>query len=295
MRLRLSISLLLATAAFAQVTPSAVSLKAYGTQQFSVSPTGCLWTTPLGTVNLAGYYQAPPVIPFSLTTQVTCGSASATVTLIPSSAPVAGLQYIRGGNFAGSIIILAIQPPLWAANGQVGSDFDPAFFSLIPDPAVAGRKMITFSGSLPPGPPGPQGPPGPTGPMICPPANSTAVGIVCVTNPDGTQSPNVNTAVIPSIPVVQQGPVFCDSTNGTTQYTCTFLTNSGRVLTKYTTGMFVLLRADTTNFGACSLDIDGIAITSIKQNDGATDPATGAILAGHFYWLFFDGTVFRMQ
>jgi hypothetical protein len=282
-----------------QVTPSAVSLQSYATQQFSSSISGCLWSAPLGTVNLAGFYQAPAVIPFSLTTQVTCaganGSSSATVTLIPSSPEVAGLQYLRGGNFAGAVIVLAIQPPLWAANGQVGSDFDPAFFSLIPDPAVAGRKMITFTGAG--GPPGPQGPPGPPGPMTCPPSGSPAQGIVCVSNPDGSSSPNVNTALIPTKSVVQSGPVFCDSTNGTTRYACTFLTNSGAVLIQYTVGMFVLLRADTPNTGGCSLSIDNVVSqgTAIKQNDGLTDPAAGAIQAGRFYWLFFDGTVFRMQ
>jgi hypothetical protein len=347
-------------------------------------------------VNLAGYYQAPAVIPFPITTSVLCGTgganATATVTLIPSSPAVAGLQYLRGGNFAGSVIVLAIQGPMWAANGEFGINVDPSYFQIGNNAALPGGKFMTFvppiplaqkffgngppnnqqvaeagnlpgdiyidyqsnnswqcfaapgtpspaclgeapgswqqlnTGQGPVGPPGPQGvqgpdgaqgPAGASGPVtvqvagklvgsevainFTSPANApSSIVNVCSDNPANASvdcTPSVNTAVVPTIATIQSGPVFCDSTTGTTQpFTCTLLTNSGRVLTVYTTGMFVVLRGDTANLnGGCSLNIDGIGNISIKQNDGLTDPGVGAIRPGHFYWLFYDGAVFRMQ
>ena len=107
-------------------------------------------------------------------------------------------------------------------------------------------------------------------------------------------TPSLNTAVALTIAVEQAGtPTFCDSTNGTTAYTCSF--SGARILTGYNTGMFIVLRADTANTGSCSINIDNLGVKSITQNDGSTAPASGAIAAGKFYWLFYDGTVFRMQ
>jgi hypothetical protein len=106
--------------------------------------------------------------------------------------------------------------------------------------------------------------------------------------------PAVNTATIESLTVAQSGaPIYCPSTNGTPAYTCSFA--GTHALAAYTMGMFVLLRPDVTNLGACSLNIDSQGVKGIKQNDGSTDPAPGAVVAGKFYWLFYDGTVFRMQ
>lgn len=102
-----------------------------------------------------------------------------------------------------------------------------------------------------------------------------------------------NTAVIQSVDNAEAGLAnFCGSTNGTTAYTCAL---ANKALAAYSVGMHVLLRADTTSSGACSLNINGLGVHSIKQNDGTTDPAAGQIVAGRFYWLFFDGTVFRLQ
>jgi hypothetical protein len=107
-------------------------------------------------------------------------------------------------------------------------------------------------------------------------------------------TPSLNTALALTIAVEQAGtPTFCSSVNGTTAYTCTF--SGARVLAAYNTGMFIVLRTDTSNTGACSINIDGIGTKTITQNDGATAPASGAITAGKFYWLFYDGSVFRMQ
>ena len=107
-------------------------------------------------------------------------------------------------------------------------------------------------------------------------------------------TPSLNTSVALTIGTAQAGtPIYCNSSNGTDSYTCSF--SAAKVLSAYTTGMFVLLRPDVTSSGACSLNIDSLGVKSIKQNDGATDPTNGQITAGRFYWLFYDGTVFRTQ
>ncbi len=127
--------------------------------------------------------------------------------------------------------------------------------------------------------------------------SGTGIVQTCANNAGASRvdcTPSLNTSVALTIGVAQAGtPTFCASTNGTTGYTCTF--GAARVLTAYNTGMFIVLRPDTTNSGACSLNIDSLGIKSIKQNDGATDPSSGALATGKFYWLFYDGTVWRMQ
>ena len=222
------------------VTPAAVSLRAAGTQQFTSSIANCFWSTPIGTVNLAGYYQAPLVIPFAISTTATCAtqtqSASASVTLTPSSLPVAGLEYIRGGNFAGSIIVLAIQAPLFAANGQFG-----------------------INGS----------------PLKCPTAGCS--GILLLPNGDGTVMPDINSAVYPTKDTLLSGSCnYVKSTNGTTAYTYAFGPVC-KVLTKYTEGMTFTLWVDATCATSCTLNIDGLGIVSIKMPDTATDP-NGALI-----------------
>lgn len=103
----------------------------------------------------------------------------------------------------------------------------------------------------------------------------------------------VNTAVIQSVDNAESGIAsFCTSANGTAAYTCKL---GSKALAAYTVGMHILLRTDTSNTGACSLNVDSLGNVSIKQNDGSTDPARAQIAAGKFYWLFFDGTVLRLQ
>ena len=127
--------------------------------------------------------------------------------------------------------------------------------------------------------------------------SGTGIVQTCANNAGANRvdcTPSLNTAVALTIGTAQAGtPIYCNSTNGTSGYTCTL--GAARVLTAYTTGMFVVLRTDTSNSGACSLNIDNLGLKSIKQNDGATDPASGQITAGKFYWLFYDGTVWRTQ
>ena len=124
-------------------------------------------------------------------------------------------------------------------------------------------------------------------------------GIVqtCVNNSGANRvdcTPSLNTSVALTIDTAQSGaPLYCNSANGTVAYSCSF--GSTRALTAYTVGMFVLLRTDASNSGGCTLNIDGLGIKNIKQKDGTSDPAAGQIVSGQFYWLFYDGSVFRMQ
>lgn len=122
---------------------------------------------------------------------------------------------------------------------------------------------------------------------------SAGFGLVSISNPDGSSSLALNTAVAETLAVAQSGaPLFCDSQNGTAAYTCAL---GARALTAYTLGMFVLLHPDVPNAGPASLNINTVGLKSIKQNDGTTDPGAGQLAAGRFYWLFYDGNVFRMQ
>ncbi|MBZ5609805.1 MAG: hypothetical protein LAP38_16205 [Acidobacteriia bacterium] len=127
--------------------------------------------------------------------------------------------------------------------------------------------------------------------------SGTGIVQTCTNNAGSSRvdcTPSLNTSVALTINTAQSGaPIYCNSSNGTTAYTCSFA--STKTLTAYSTGMFVLLRTDASNSGGCSLNIDALGVKSIKQKDGSTDPTSGQIAAGQFYWLFYDGTVWRMQ
>lgn len=63
----------------------------------------------------------------------------------------------------------------------------------------------------------------------------------------------------------------------------------------YTTGMFILFKANTANTGACTLNVNGLGATSIKKGGGAaTDPSNGDIAAGQIMAVVYDGTNFQL-
>ncbi len=104
---------------------------------------------------------------------------------------------------------------------------------------------------------------------------------------------SLNTAVALTIAAHQSGaPLYCNSTNGTTAYTCSLA--SAKALAAYTPGMFVILTADTTNTGAASLNIDSLGVKNIRQSDGSTAPAAGMITTGRPVTIFYDGSVWRL-
>lgn len=121
----------------------------------------------------------------------------------------------------------------------------------------------------------------------------TGITATCSDNPGRNRvdcSHSFNTAIVATHDSVHANENFCDSTNGTTQYSCRL---APKVLTQYSMGMTFLLRADASCLTSCSLNIDGIGLKAIKSADGRTDPG-GALVAGQPQWIFFDGTVFRL-
>jgi hypothetical protein len=129
------------------------------------------------------------------------------------------------------------------------------------------------------------------------PTSNAAVpsGIVmsCVSDPALMSidcNTNVNSVRQPTIDQVHHNLNFLQSTNGTTLYTAKA---PGSALTSYQLGDTWLLDVDTTCSGSCGLNIDGIGVIDITQQDGSTAP-TGQLIAGQARWIWFDGTVFRL-
>jgi hypothetical protein len=121
----------------------------------------------------------------------------------------------------------------------------------------------------------------------------TGITATCSDNPGKNRvdcSNAFNTAIVATHDSVHANENFCDSTNGTTQYTCRL---ASKVLTQYALGMTFLLRADASCLTSCSVNIDALGLKAIKQTDGSTDPG-GGFIAGQPQWIFYDGTVFRL-
>jgi hypothetical protein len=102
---------------------------------------------------------------------------------------------------------------------------------------------------------------------------------------------DANTASMLNKSQFYQDPLFCDSANGTSAYTCSL---KQMKLASYSVGMFVLLRVDTPCTSGCSLNIDGAGLVSIKGQDGLTNPSSTDLLAGRVRWIWYDGSVFRL-
>jgi hypothetical protein len=103
----------------------------------------------------------------------------------------------------------------------------------------------------------------------------------------------VDTAVIQSRANAQSGAtLICNSAGGSTSaYTCAM----SPTLTAYTTGMVVVWKPDVSSAaGAITLNVDILGAKGIKQADGTTDPGASGAVAGRFYPLTYDGTVFRL-
>ena len=74
-------------------------------------------------------------------------------------------------------------------------------------------------------------------------------------------------------------------------YTATSPT--GHALTAYAAGNLYALKANHTNSGAATINIDGLGAKSIVTPAGAAMPA-GAIVSGGVYLLVYDGTSFQV-
>lgn len=121
--------------------------------------------------------------------------------------------------------------------------------------------------------------------------------VACVNNAGQTRTDctfSANFAAALSIAADQSGtPIYCSSTTGNNHYTCSLVATGSAALTAYTTGMQLLLVADTTASTSADLNVDGLGIKNIKKLDGTTDP-NGQIVANQPYIIEYDGTVFRL-
>ena len=118
-------------------------------------------------------------------------------------------------------------------------------------------------------------------------------GIVTYCSDDSRRlncSSNYNSAFIATHDTVHENENYCNSTNGTTAYTCGL---PFKRLGAYRTGMTFLLTVDSACSPSCTLNIDNAGTVSLKKADGTTDPG-GIIAAGQPQWIFYDGKVFRV-
>lgn len=76
--------------------------------------------------------------------------------------------------------------------------------------------------------------------------------------------------------------------------TDTYVISLDVVPTAYTEGMMISFKANTTNVGACTLNVNGLGAKAIKV-DTDVDPANGDIKAGQVVVVIYDGTNFQLQ
>lgn len=72
-----------------------------------------------------------------------------------------------------------------------------------------------------------------------------------------------------------------------------YTATTGDTLTAYYTGMIVGFKANHSNSGASTLNVDAIGAKDIKKG-GTTAVATGDIVSGRFYIFEYDGTNFQL-
>lgn len=73
----------------------------------------------------------------------------------------------------------------------------------------------------------------------------------------------------------------------------TYVVTLAPVPTAYTTGMEISFKPNTTNTGACTINVNALGAKSIKK-EGTLDPADGDLKAGAIYKLVYDGTNFQL-
>lgn len=84
--------------------------------------------------------------------------------------------------------------------------------------------------------------------------------------------------------------IYGAPSGGTDAYAISFST----AFTAYNAGMAINFKADVSNTGASTINIDSLGAKTIKKiaASGLVDLATGDIIAGGIYPLFYDGTYF---
>ena len=120
-------------------------------------------------------------------------------------------------------------------------------------------------------------------------------GMLSTVSDDGVEiniQSALDTAVVQTQPGEQSGSaLLCASSSGSaTQYACSM----NPTLAAYTSGMALHWKPDVAGAGGpTTLNVDTLGTRSLKESDGATDPASTDISAGKLYNLWYDGSVFR--
>ena len=65
-------------------------------------------------------------------------------------------------------------------------------------------------------------------------------------------------------------------------------------LASYAAGNMIVFKANFTNSGAATINVNGLGAAAIKKNDGATALAANDIISGQIVILRYDGTNFQM-
>jgi len=73
--------------------------------------------------------------------------------------------------------------------------------------------------------------------------------------------------------------------------TDTYVATLSPALAAYTTGMLVLVKVDTVNTGACTLNLNSLGAKNIKTSSGA-DPANSDLVAGGASLLVYSDSIF---
>jgi len=102
-----------------------------------------------------------------------------------------------------------------------------------------------------------------------------------------------DTAVLTTKTVAQSGSLLlCSSASASSSaYTCTMSPTLGA----YSMGLILSWVPDVSGSGgATTLNVDTLGAKSLKLADGVTDPASGDVVGGRMYSIWYDGTVFRL-
>lgn len=272
------------------LTPSTVTLGAGALRQFTASAS-CSWSATLGSITPSGLYQAPFYIWSAETDTVMCGAGSAQVTLTPGT--VHGLTWLSTN---GKTYFLNPSNPLYlnTSSALLALDFDPKYFQTVASVHRAGQTMLSLIPSQQTVTVQVNGIMQGTEPVL---NFLPGTGIVesCINNVANQSidcTPSINFAVALAIAIAQSGvPIYCNSVNGTTAYTCSL--SGASALTAYTAGMVLFLNVDTTCSSSCTLNVDNLGSFAVKQIDGATDPG-GFLIASQPRWIAFNGTVWLL-
>jgi len=97
---------------------------------------------------------------------------------------------------------------------------------------------------------------------------------------------DINSVVAATLDQVHNNINFCNSTNGTGQFTCKL---PNRALPAYQAGQVFLLVADQS-CTSCSLNVDNVGSKGIKDAAGNDAPITKLTPR----WIWYDGVVFRV-